>query len=217
MRSLILAVWAAAVMAAAVVTPIAPALAHPHVWVTMKSELLFAPDGTVTGMRHAWTFDDMFSAFATQGLEQKTKGQFTRAELAPLAQVNMDSLKEFAYFTFAKINGQTEKFASPTNYWLEYHDSVLTLHFTLPLAKPVKPKVLDIDVYDPSYFVDFAFADKNPVVLAGAPPKCKFTAEKPQDLTTAQSQQLGEAFFNTLDTNSNWGAQFANRLIVTCP
>ena len=48
--------------------------AHPHVWVTMTEELLYAPDGSVTGVRHAWTFDDMFSAFATQGLEQKTKG-----------------------------------------------------------------------------------------------------------------------------------------------
>jgi ABC-type uncharacterized transport system substrate-binding protein len=37
------------------------ARAHPHVWVTMTSELLYAPDGSVTGVRHAWTFDDMFS------------------------------------------------------------------------------------------------------------------------------------------------------------
>jgi ABC-type uncharacterized transport system substrate-binding protein len=68
------------------------AQAHPHVWVTMTSELLYAPDGSVTGVRHAWTFDDMFSAFATQGLEQKTKGQFAREELAPLAKVNVESL-----------------------------------------------------------------------------------------------------------------------------
>src|SRR4051812_30956153 len=43
------------------------AQAHPHVWVTMKSELVYAPDGKATGVRHAWTFDDMFSTFATQG------------------------------------------------------------------------------------------------------------------------------------------------------
>ena len=48
--------------------------AHPHVWVTMTEELFYAPDGSVTGVRHAWTFDDMFSAFATQGIEAKTKG-----------------------------------------------------------------------------------------------------------------------------------------------
>jgi hypothetical protein len=47
--------------------------AHPHVWVTMTEELLYAPDGSVTGVRHAWTFDDMFSAFATQGSTTKPR------------------------------------------------------------------------------------------------------------------------------------------------
>ena len=46
------------------------AAAHPHVWVTMTEELLYAPDGSVTGIRNAWAFDDMFSALATQGIEQ---------------------------------------------------------------------------------------------------------------------------------------------------
>src|SRR5438132_7572158 len=86
------------------------ALAHPHVWVTMKSELVYAPDGSVTGVRHAWTFDDMFSTFATQGLESKQKGAFTREELAPLAEVNVTSLKDFDYFTYAKANGKKTAF-----------------------------------------------------------------------------------------------------------
>src|ERR1700692_1553371 len=34
------------------------AQAHPHVWITATSELIYAPDGSVTGVRHAWTFDD---------------------------------------------------------------------------------------------------------------------------------------------------------------
>src|SRR6266496_5208201 len=81
---------------------IASAAAHaqPHVWVTVKSELVYAPDGTVTGVRHAWTFDDMFSTFATQGIESKKKGEFTREELAPLAEVNVSSLKEYDFFTY---------------------------------------------------------------------------------------------------------------------
>src|ERR1700691_5030570 len=98
------------------------AQAHPHVWVTMTEELLYAPDGSVTGVRHAWTFDDMFSAFATQGLDGKTKGEFTREELAPLAKVNVESLKDYAYFTYAKVNGkrQRDAFVEPTDYFLDY-------------------------------------------------------------------------------------------------
>ena len=41
------------------------ARAHPHVWVTVRSEIVYAPDGSATAVRHRWTFDEMFSTFAT--------------------------------------------------------------------------------------------------------------------------------------------------------
>ena len=52
-----------------------------------------------------WAFDDGFSAFAVQGVPSKIAGQFTRAELAPLAKVNIESLKEYDYFTYATADG----------------------------------------------------------------------------------------------------------------
>ena len=193
------------------------AQAHPHVWVTMTSELVYAADGSVTGVRHAWAFDDMFSAFATQGIEAKQKGVFTREDLAPLAQVNVDSLKDFDYFTYAKANGEKAEFNGPTDYWLEYKDEVLTLHFTLPFKAPVKAKNLDVEVYDPTYFVDFALAEKDPVKLVGAPAQCKLTVAQPTDGNVASNGQVNEQFFNSLDASSNWGAQFANKILVACP
>jgi ABC-type uncharacterized transport system substrate-binding protein len=195
----------------------APAAAHPHVWVVMKSELAYAPDGSVTGVRHAWTFDDMFSTFATQGLEQKTKGVFTREELAPLAEVNVTSLKEFEYFTYAKIDDKKVALSAAKDYWLDFKDNSLILHFTLALPEPVKAKSLNIEIYDPSYYVDFAFAEKDAVSLAGAPAACKLAVTKPGEMGAGQGQRLGEAFFNSLTSSSNWGAQFANRVTVTCP
>jgi ABC-type uncharacterized transport system substrate-binding protein len=68
------------------------AQAHPHVWITATSELLYAADGSLTGVRHAWTFDDMFSTYALQGIESKVKGAYSHEELAPLAQTNVESL-----------------------------------------------------------------------------------------------------------------------------
>jgi ABC-type uncharacterized transport system substrate-binding protein len=103
-----------------------PAAAHPHVGVTATSELIYAPDGSVTGIRQHWTFDDMFSAFAVQGLACKEKGKFTRKELAPLAKTNVESLKEFAYFTYATADGKKAPFADPLpEYWLDYRDAIL--------------------------------------------------------------------------------------------
>jgi ABC-type uncharacterized transport system substrate-binding protein len=59
-----------------------PAAAHPHVWVVLKSQLIYDKAGLVTGVRHVWTFDDVYSAFLIQGLRAKRKGSFTREELA---------------------------------------------------------------------------------------------------------------------------------------
>src|SRR6516164_4402535 len=114
--------------------------AHPHVWVTFHSEVLYAADGTMTGVRHAWTFDDMFSAYALQGISHAKKGQYTREELASLAQTNVDSLKEYGYFTYARADGKKLKFSDASDYWLEYKNAALILHFTLPLQTPASAK-----------------------------------------------------------------------------
>ena len=194
--------------------------AHPHVWATIQTELLFAPDGAVTAVRHIWTFDDMYSAFATTGFKAKTKGQFTRQELQPLAQTNVESLKDFAFFTFAKIDGKRKKdaFNNPVDYWLDYDakSKQLTLHFTLPFKNPVVVKQLLIEVYDPEFFVDFGPAEKNPVRLIGAPPQCTVTAEKPPDQNfVVSSQSLSQLF--TSEANVGMGTSFSNKILVKCP
>jgi ABC-type uncharacterized transport system substrate-binding protein len=195
------------------------AQAHPHVWVTFRSELVYAPDGKVTGIRHAWAFDDMFSTFATQGIEAKEKGKFTREELAPLAEVNVTSLKEFDYFTFVTADGKTVELTDPSQgeYWLDFKDSVLTLHFTLPLKKPMKAHDLRVEVYDPTIFVDFEFEKTNPVALVGAPAGCKLGTELPRELTFAEGKALAQIPADQKNTTMVFGAQLANKIRVTCP
>jgi ABC-type uncharacterized transport system substrate-binding protein len=195
----------------------ARAEAHPHVWVTVESRVLYAADGSVTGVRHAWSFDDMFSAFAVQGIQTAKKGVFTRQELASLAEVNVTSLREYKYFTYAKANGKRLPFAEPIDYWLDFTEGVLTLHFTLPLKTPVATRNLELQIYDPTYFVVFALAEKEPVALVGAPPACRLRLERPKELEARKSQGLSEEFFNALSASTNWGAQFANRIGVQCP
>ena len=203
--------------ALAIVFFAAPALAHPHVWVTMHTELVYAPDGAITGVRHHWAFDDMFSAFATQGLESKEKGKFTRGELAPLAKVNVESLKEYDYFTYATADGEKRPLSDPLpEYWLDYKDTILTLNFTLPFKTPVKAKELKIEVYDPTIFVDFEWAKDEPVHLVGAP-HCKADVVKPREMTYAEGKALSNIPADQANTTMAWGAQFANKILVHCP
>jgi ABC-type uncharacterized transport system substrate-binding protein len=213
--------WPGALAAIAMWLTASVAQAHPHVWVTMMTELLYAPDGSATAVRQAWTFDDMYSAFATTGIQTKTKGEFTREELAPLAQENVESLKDFDYFTYAKIDGKRRKdaFNPPVDYWLDYDpkETVLTLHFTLPLREAVKTKQLTIEIYDPEFFVDFGFAETNAVKLVGAPPQCTVTNEKPNDSNFPLVFQRLNKSFVTSEANVGMGMNFANKVSVTCP
>jgi ABC-type uncharacterized transport system substrate-binding protein len=200
---------------AALLGGVVSACAHPHVWVTAASELVYAPDGSITGVRHAWTFDDMFSTYALQGMETKKKGVYTREELAPLAQTNVESLKEFGFFTFAKADGKKEKFLEPVDYYLEYKDAALVLHFTLPFKEPFKTRQLALEVYDPTFFVDFSLQKNDPIHLVGAPAGCKLAFQRPSD-GAAGAQKLNEQTFLNGD-NSNYGAMFANKITVDCP
>jgi ABC-type uncharacterized transport system substrate-binding protein len=193
------------------------ATAHPHVWVTVKSDLVYAPDGTMNAVRHHWTFDEMFSTFAIQGMDDKKPGGLTREELAPLAEVNISSLKDFQFFTFARADGKKPAFTDPKDYWLEHKDGALTLHFTLPLEKPLKAKQLDVEIFDSSYFVDFSLAEKEPASLVGAPTECKLVARRPREGATASAQPPSETLFQGLDASSNFGTQYANKIAVTCP
>jgi ABC-type uncharacterized transport system substrate-binding protein len=191
------------------------ALAHPHVWVTSTSELVFGSDGSIVAVRHAWTFDEMFSAFATQGLDKDNDGKLSREELAELAEVNVSSLKEFNFFSVGKVDGNAIAFGNPVDYWLEASaEKVLTLRFTLPV-KAKKAKSVTLDVYDPTWFVDFTYAEKDPVKLVNAPAGCSADVKKPEAPGAGQST-LSESFFNSLTASSQFGSQFANRITVSC-
>ena len=148
------------------------------------------------------------------------KGEFTREELAPLAEVNVTSLKEYDYFTYVKANGKKLEFVDPpAGSYLDYDkkDTVLTLHFMLPLKQPVKAKDLTVEVYDPEFFIDFSFAEKDPAKLVGAPAHCKLTVGRPEEMNAALAQQFSQLAAGQRDPTLTIGAEYANKLLVRCP
>lgn len=194
--------------------------AHPHVWATVRSEIVFDDDRHITGVRHAWTFDEFYTAMAVQGLDTDGDGKFSASELEPLAKVNIESLKDFDYFTFVHI-GEADNLPlkEPQDYSLDYDNGLLTLHFTLPLEKPLALAGQDVqvDVYDPSFFVAFGFAKEAPVKLSGAPVKgCSADIKQPDPDVAEDARALSESFFSQLGPGSNFGSQFAQTVTVRC-
>ena len=193
-----------------------PAQAHPHVWVTSTSELVYGADGAITGIRHSWKFDDMFSTYALQDIQTKTKGVYTREELAPLAQINVDSLKEFDFFTFARTGGK--KLAEgglPRSGRLlprtqgrragaEFHAAAqVAVEDQAPGGRDLRSDL----------FRRLRPLRRSDQAQSARRPTCKADFQRPGKATQAP---LSEKSFES-GANANYGALFSNRITVDCP
>lgn len=168
------------------------AIAHPHVLVDAKSEVVFDAEGRMTSVRQIWRFDPAFSAYAIQGLDEDGNGELSDTELRPLAKINVESLQEFDFFTYLAIDGKELAFAEPLEYWLELYDGQLTLFYELPLKTPVAVAPdTTLEVFDPEYFVAFNFVADDPVILVDAPDTCLAVYHPPRELDSQTMAMLG--------------------------
>ncbi len=218
-RTHVLLAWIGASLLAGAVSQ--PAAAHPHVWVTYRTTVMYE-NGAITGFDHVWTFDDMYTAMAIQGLDKNGDGVYDRNELAELAQINMDGLKDFDYFTFAKLGEQPIKIVKPADYWLEHKDGILKLHFKAILESPVLIDAagFNFSVYDPSYFIAFEPDKENPITLAASAPKGCTAGFKAANAAATdmelKEKLLNDAFAVELGKAQDVGAGFSTTAVVTC-
>jgi ABC-type uncharacterized transport system substrate-binding protein len=215
--------WFGYLLAAIMMLASGAASAHPHVWVDVMSEILYAADGAVTGVRHTWTFDSAFSANALQGLQRNTDGTYSREQLAALAQAQVEAFKEKTYFTSVTANVK-QAFAEPIDCLFEYADDHLTLHFTLPLKAPVKAKQVRLAIYDRSFFIDFRLAKEHPLKLVGAPAGCEIwlghlwqARSIGSDRDRELVQEASEDSFKEGGANAAVGLLFLVPISVECP
>ncbi len=198
-----------------------PASAHPHVFVDARAEIVFDKAGEITAVHHIWQFDKAFTAFAVQGLDANNDGKLSDAELKPLAKVNVDSLKDYGFFTWLRQGKTSYPFVPPTEYWLEFHGGRLTLFYTLPLKKPVAIHGrATLEVFDPEYFVAFTFPEHKPVTLTNAPAGCKAAYHPPQMLDAKTMAALSAVPADQHDLPpelQDAAAGLANLIVLNCP
>jgi ABC-type uncharacterized transport system substrate-binding protein len=196
--------------------------AHPHVWITMHSDIVFGDDGRVTGFNMDWTFDDAYTKLAIDGLDTNGDGVISDDELANLTRNNLTVLKDYDYFTVARFDGEKLAVTEATDYGQIYSDNKLEMHFHLPLREPVDPRQgrLTLQIYDPDFFVDLEYGKNDPFeVLGNIPSQCRAVLQPPP--TSAQLEQT-RAMLATKGTDwkpengEDFGSLFAQVLEVQC-
>jgi len=212
----------AAMAGAILMCSAAPALAHPHVWATLEASIVFNDQGQISAIDIDWTFDKKYTEMALEGLDTNGDGVYSEEELAPLTRNNLDVLKDYDYFTVARLNGEKLSVGDATDYGQIWSNGKLEMHFRVPLKAPVDPRSgqFVLKVYDPDFFVDIELDKADPVDVVGTMPQgCKLDI-KPL-LTDAQIDQT-RAMLATKGTdwkpenNEDFGAMFAQPITVDC-
>ena len=198
------------------------AFAHPHVWVDMQSTVVFTDDGLIKGVDVEWTFDDAYAQMALDGLDTDKDGFYSQDELAPLTRENIDSLKDYEYFTVMRADGEQLKIGAVTDAGQIYSSDKLTLHFQVPLATPLDPQKAKfmLKVYDPEFFIDFEYPKDDGADVSGNMPKqCKLDLKPvPTDAELEQTRTMLSTKGKDWkpDSNEDFGAAFAQPVSIDC-
>jgi ABC-type uncharacterized transport system substrate-binding protein len=198
------------------------AQAHPHVWIDMQSSIVFTDDGLIKGVDVEWTFDDAYTQMALDGLDVDGDGMYSQDELAPLTKENIESLKDYEYFTVMRANGEQQKIGEVIDAGQIWSNNKLTLHFQVPLVKPIDPKKEEfvLKVYDPEFFIDLEYPADDAVDVTGKiPPSCKLVVKPvPTDAELDQTRTMLASKGKDWkpEAEEDFGAMFAQAVSIAC-
>lgn len=202
---------AAAGLCALIAAPVG-AFAHPHVFINAEMRLEIGADGVLRKIHHQWTFDDMYSAFAVQGL-RRADGAPEASALAALARDLVGKLEDVDYFTEVRAPSHELQATGAEQARADFADGRLRLSFTVTL-RALGPEAdhVEVRVFDPQYVVAISLAESVPV---SGPSQCRRSLAGPSPLAPADARKLDDsARTNQLD--AGFGAKLATVVRVDC-
>ncbi|MCR9257072.1 MAG: DUF1007 family protein [Alphaproteobacteria bacterium] len=205
--------------AALVTLWVTPAFAHPHAWIDLAVDVRFSEDGRVVGLAQTWIFDELYSVYATEGLDSDGDGALSSAELRPLLENNMRNLEFYDWFTKIRYDGADQDFTlSPEMTSRMRADGRLEMIFTVDLADALDPKAGPVDyaLYDPSFYVEMTHLKApDAIELAGGPAGCGYVKDTPEPNPQLIAAAL--ALGPTETPDEDLGIHFAEWVSVSCP
>jgi ABC-type uncharacterized transport system substrate-binding protein len=195
------------------------AMAHPHIFVEARLEVVAAPDGTIQELRNIWRFDEVFSSSVVMDFDKNTDLKLEPNELAEVGKTVRDSLADYDYYMNMTVDGKNVTVEKPDIIHVDYKEGQLLMFFAVKPSQPMPLKSkLTFGVYDPTLYTSIDFPSDNELVLIGDGFKgCKHDVLRPDpdQVISENKQSLTDAFFND-PTGTNMSKLFATRLEISC-
>lgn len=193
--------------------------AHPHNWITVKSEFLINEKGQLSEVRESWQFDVYFSMITIADVLHESRIEPNSLQL--LADDMINNMESYQYFSSLKMNNKPVPLGRPHHYELRINTvegkQQLELLMDFKLARPLQldSRELTWQVFDPTYFIDIRHHDTSQIII---------TNEQRSDCTTRiehpnPSSKMAD-YAMSLDRSQTetegLGKSFAEKIIIKC-
>jgi len=191
------------------------AIAHPHAWIDLQSQVLLDDNGFVRALQFDWVFDDYYTvaiAESGQPLDQISGDVWTE-----IAGRNLSNLTEYNYFTAVKVDDQAVELGVVSNYEGGLRDGRMWMRFEVPLKEPIDPRngSLSFSVYDPTYYIEIVHLEDDIIAFDG-PSSDSCQGEIVQPNPTFEQVSLAAALDKDESAGDGLGELFAETVLIHC-
>lgn len=189
--------------------------AHPHMWIDLKTEVIFEEGAHIAGIHQEWLFDDFYSTALLEDAAKHPDGleQGLNAEISEI----ISGLHAWNYFT--QITVDTEKIkAKPVQHFdTEVRGNRVWVRFTTELDRPANAatQTFTYSIFDPTYYIEMYHFEEAVVGFRGVPPKgCR--SEIRQADPSSEAISLSQSPVLDTQPDMSVGELFAETVTVHC-
>ncbi|WP_169741273.1 DUF1007 family protein [Andreprevotia chitinilytica] len=150
--------------------------AHPHVWAQFKVSVAIDAKGAPT-LQEEWTFDEGFTGMLMGDVRPKgdLKKQLNNKEVAQLKKDAFDNLANFNYFNHLRTTRGPLNANPATDFKARLQGNQLVYSFSLTIkdALDLRKEMLEVGLWDESYYVAMDPESENAIQVNAAALKCK--------------------------------------------
>jgi len=195
-----------------------PAVAHPHVWIDMRSAAILDADGRLSAVRIEWTFDRFYSSFAEQDMDTDRSGTVSEAEAGLWAETAFENIAVAGYFTEILVDGRSyapTRAERPVGRWL---DGRLFMSFVVRLDEAVDPRAVPVGFmsYDPMFYIDVRHPDGAAAATVEGPGSAACSASVGRSEPAPETVASAAALDKDDTAPPGLGRLFADYVKVTC-
>lgn len=189
--------------------------AHPHAWIYVDTTLIMNDDGELTAIGQKWMYDNLLTDAVLAELRNDAPG--CEPDVNAYAVQRLTVFGEQGYFMRVTAGGEKVTINDVSGISGKRVQDEIHLTFTAELDHPIRVAgaPVDLEVFDPSYFIEILQDPDQAPEIAGAPEgSCTVEVEYPEPSPADYARAL--AIDSGLSVEPEFGVLFAERVHLVC-